>query len=61
MSQSATASDKAVGLGLLFGLLAVGGAMVMFVLSTEQVLAGWGFALAIVAGALAIGAIHVFS
>lgn len=61
MTESAAASDKAVGLGLVFGLLSIVGAVVMFVLATEQVLAGWGFALAVLAGSLAVAAIHVFS
>lgn len=54
-------SDKATGLGFVFGALAVAGAVVMYVAASQQVLAGWGFALAVLAGSLAVAAIHVFS
>lgn len=60
MAETATGSDKAVGLGMLFGLLGVAGAVVMYVAAADQVTAGFGFALAMLAGSLAIAAIHVF-
>ena len=60
MAETATGSDKAVGLGMLFGLLGVAGAIVMYVAAADQVTAGFGFALAMLAGSLAIAAIHVF-
>jgi hypothetical protein len=60
MAETATGSDKAVGLGLLFGLLGIAGAVVMYVAAADQVTAGFGFALAMLAGSLAIAAIHLF-
>ncbi|MFB6143428.1 MAG: hypothetical protein ABEJ30_08830 [Halorientalis sp.] len=54
-------SDKAVGLGLAFGVLSVVGALVMYLQAAQQVVAGWGFALAVVAGCLAVAALHLFS
>lgn len=60
MAETATGSDKAVGLGMLFGLLGVAGAIVMYVAAADQVTAGFGFALAMLAGSLAIAAIHLF-
>lgn len=61
MAETAIRSDKAVGLGLVFGALAVLGAVLMYVAAARQVLAGWGFALAVLAASLAVAAIHVFS
>jgi len=60
MAETATESDKAIGLGLLFGLLGVAGAVVMYVAAADQVTAGFGFALAMLAGSLAVAAIHLF-
>ncbi|WP_336002556.1 DUF7525 family protein [Halorientalis halophila] len=60
MTATGLESDKAIGLGLLFGALGVLGAVVMYVAAAQQLLAGWGFALAIVFGSLSIAAIHVF-
>lgn len=61
MEQS-TVSDKGVGLTVLFALLGVGGAVVMFSagMAHDQLLSGWGFAGAMVAGTLAIAATHVY-
>ncbi|SDF94680.1 DUF7525 family protein [Halorientalis regularis] len=61
MAETGLQSDKALGLGLLFGALGIAGAVVMYVAAAQQLLAGWGFALAIVFGSLAVGVIHVFS
>jgi hypothetical protein len=58
----AQTSDSGVGLGLLFGIVAVGGAFALLVtgLQGQQVLSGWGFAGAMVAAALAVIAVHVY-
>lgn len=53
------ASDMAVGLAALFVLVAAAGALVTY-LSPGGPLAGWGFAAAMTAGALAVAAIHVY-
>lgn len=53
-------SDKGLGLGLLFGLLAIGGALGM--LAVPGGLAGaWGFATAMVAGVILIVAVHAYA
>jgi hypothetical protein len=58
----AQTSDRGVGLGMLFGIVAVGGAFALLVTSLQgqQVLSGWGFAAAMVAAALAVVAVHVY-
>lgn len=61
MADTAIRSDKAIGLGLVFGALAVLGSVVMYVAAAQQVVAGWGFALAVLAASVAVAAIHVFS
>lgn len=63
MAETTTQSDKALGLGLVFGLLAVVGAGGMFLYGSSgaQALSGWSLALAVVAGSLAVVSIHVFS
>ena len=61
MAETGLRSDKSLGLGLVFGMLAAVGALVMFVESADHLLAGWGFALAMLAGSVAIAAIHIFS
>lgn len=59
---SDVAADRAVGLGVASGALALLGAVVMYVggVGHEQVVAGWGFALAMTAGALVVAALHVY-
>lgn len=52
-------SDKGIGLGIAFSLLAVGGAVGMIGGPTETVQA-WGFAAAVAAGVLAVVAIHAY-
>jgi len=61
MTETAVGSDKAIGLGLIFGLLSIAGALVMYVAVTDQVTAGFGFALAMIAGSIAVSVIHIFS
>lgn len=60
--ETATGSDKAVGLTVLFGLLglAAAGAMLAGGMAHDQLLAAWGFAAAMVAGVLAVAAVHVY-
>jgi len=60
MADTAIQSDKAIGLGVLFGALGVAGALVMYVAASQQITAGWGFALAVLFGSLAVTAMHVF-
>jgi len=52
-------TDKGIGLATLFTLLAVAGAGAMLLAPGGQ-LAAWGFAGAMVAGALAVAAVHLF-
>jgi hypothetical protein len=61
MTDTAAVSDKAIGLGVLFGVLAVLGALGMFAGATDHLFAGWSFAIAMLTGTFAIAAIHVFS
>jgi hypothetical protein len=61
MAETGLQSDKGIGLGLLFGALGVAGAVVMYVAAEQQLLAGWGFALAVVFGSLAVAAVQIFS
>lgn len=61
MAETGIQSDKSLGLGLVFGMIAAVGALVMFVESANNLLAGWGFALAVIAGSIAIASIHIFS
>lgn len=57
--QGAAETDRGLGLGLLFGGLAVVGALVMMATAPDQT-AAWGFAGAVAFGCLAVVAIHVF-
>lgn len=52
-------TDMSIGLGVLFVLIAAMGALLTYV-SPGEPLAGWGFALAMVAGAMAIAAIQIY-
>lgn len=56
-------SDMEVGLGLLFAVVALVGTVVMYLATGihDQVLAGWGFALAMLTAGLAIAAMHVYA
>lgn len=60
MSEAAAGSDMGIGLGLAFGVLAVIGAVGMLVTYHNQVVAGWSFALAMVAGVLSIAGVHLY-
>ncbi|MFB6127035.1 MAG: hypothetical protein ABEJ79_07070 [Halolamina sp.] len=65
MATDTVASDKGIGLGVLFGLLAVGGAALTLVVPSQEVtfagisLASWGFGVAMVAATLAVVAVQV--
>ena len=61
MATETVATDRGVGLTVLFGILCLAGAVVAFVagLTADQIIAGWGFAAAILAGALAVGTLHL--
>ncbi|RNJ26892.1 DUF7525 family protein [Halosegnis longus] len=59
---TADASDRRLGFSLLFVIVAFVGAAVMLVASmTDQLaLSGWGFAAAMLGGALAIAALQLY-
>jgi len=60
MAEHETVStDKGIGLATLFTLLAVAAAGAML-LTPGSVVAAWGFAGAMVAGVLAVAAVHLF-
>lgn len=59
MERTAAVSDRGMGLGLLFGLVAVGGALVALVLP-GGLASAWGFAAAMVAGMLSVLAIQLY-
>lgn len=56
-------SDMDVGMGLLFTVVTLFGAVAMYLAAGmhDQILAGWGFALAMLTGGLAVAAIHVYA
>lgn len=60
MVETATGSDKGVGLALAFGAVGVVGAVVMYVAAANQLAAGLGFALAMTGGVLSVAAVHLF-
>lgn len=57
---TADATDMGLGLGLIFGALAVGGALVSLMAPGTEI-AAWGFAAAMTLGTLAVAAIHVYA
>jgi len=59
---TADASDRRLGLGLLFVFLAFIGAAVMLAASMAHQLAlsGWGFAVAMLGGSLSIAALQLY-
>lgn len=60
MARTVVASDKGIGLGLLFGLLAVGGALVMLVVPSGLT-GAWGFAAAMIGATLSIPVVHAYA
>jgi hypothetical protein len=55
-------TDMRIGLAMLFGAIGVLAAFSMIVTSVnhQQVLAGWGFAVAMVASSILIAVIHLY-
>jgi hypothetical protein len=60
MSETAGPSDMGIGLAMLFGVLAVVAAAAMAVTVENQVVSAWSFAGAVVAGSLAVAALHIY-
>ncbi|WP_336361251.1 DUF7525 family protein [Haladaptatus sp. ZSTT2] len=58
-AESAAATDKGIGMAMLFGALALVGALVMYVFP-ETLNAAYGFAAAIVFGCILITTLHVY-
>lgn len=59
---SAASTDKRVAFPMAFGAIALLGAvgMTVFGMTGEQAASGWSFAVAMVAGSLAVAAYHVY-
>lgn len=55
-----TTTDMGLGVTLVFGVLAVLGALVMFA-GAPDLTAAWGFAGAMVFGSLAVVAVHLYA
>lgn len=62
MAETATGSDMGIGVAMLFGLLGIACAVVMYVAAVghNQTLSGWGFAGAMIAGTILIAAVHLY-
>lgn len=61
--ETADSTDKGVGVPVLLTVIAVLGAagLAAFGFTGNQVAAGWSFAIAMIAGALAVAAYHRYS
>ncbi|MFB6228040.1 MAG: hypothetical protein ABEH88_05580 [Halobacteriales archaeon] len=59
MATESIGSEKAIGTGILLSLIAIGGALLMY-LDAGDPLAGWGFAVAMLAGSLAVVAVQLW-
>lgn len=61
--ESTATSDKSVGLSVLFGALGLVAALAMFLtaIGHDQLGSGIAFAVAMIGGALAVAAVHVYS
>lgn len=57
---TASTAEKGFGLSILFAVVALLGALGMFLGAEDQLIAATGFAVAIVAGSLSIAVRHVF-
>lgn len=57
---TANTAEKGFGLSILFVVVALVGALGMFLWADQQLLAATGFAVAVVAGSLAIAVRHVY-
>jgi hypothetical protein len=62
MGTAAASSDKGIGLTILLSIVALLGVVGMFIagLTGDQVVAAVGFAVAVIAGSLAVSATHLF-
>ncbi|MDG5774867.1 hypothetical protein VB773_15405 [Haloarculaceae archaeon H-GB2-1] len=60
MAAQTVSTDMGVGLGVAFGVVSVLAAAAMYLGSADQTLAGWAFAVAMIAGGLGIMALHVY-
>lgn len=60
METGSVGSDKAIGLSLAFGLLALLGALLLFGGET-QLLRAWGFAAAMITAAGCVVAVHLYA
>ena len=60
--ETTAASDKSIGLTVLFGALGFAAALGMFLtaIDHDQLGSGIAFAVAMIAGAMAIGAVHIY-
>ncbi|QGN06807.1 hypothetical protein Hrd1104_05525 [Halorhabdus sp. CBA1104] len=58
---ASNASEKGIGLTVLFVVLALAGALTMGLGAEDHLLAGLGFAVAVGAGSLAVAAGHVYA
>lgn len=61
MATETVGTDRSVGFAVLFGLLGLAGALVAFAaaLAHSQIIAAWGFAAAVLAGAVLVVGIHL--
>ncbi|GAB3311073.1 hypothetical protein EI982_04995 [Haloplanus rallus] len=60
MAHDAAVTDRGVGFGVLFSIVAVGGALAMLA-APGQLTKAWGFALGIVAALLAVVSIQAYA
>ena len=59
MATESTGSEKGMGTAMVLSLVAVGGALLMY-LEAGEPLAGWGFAVAMLAGAIAVVTVQLW-
>lgn len=61
MAPETVSTDRGVGFAVLFMLLGLVGALVAFIngLAGSQIAAAWGFAMAMLAGAIVVSTIHL--
>ena len=61
MAPETVSTDRGVGFAVLFMLLGLVGALVAFIsgLASSQIAAAWGFAVAMLAGAIVVSTIHL--